>query len=303
MKTIINNICFLCFSSLCYSQTYQSFPSDSAMWKEWAYEVDASHMDSWDYQYFIQGDTIISGMTYHKVLKTGTFYQSSAASYGYNYVNQYTGGIREDNSKHIYFYPPLATSEGLLYDFNLNLGDTLGYWMNNDSPDNWVSSVDSVLIGAQYHKRYFISGDTTSSIGRNYVALIEGVGSTFGLLGRLIPVFESESHLVCFSRDGIMQYNDGTTTTCNPVIINVSENKREIDIKIFPNPTRGEFYITSKTNEKRHIKMFNILGEQVYSIETQQEQKLINISQLPKGFYTVQIQQKQEVVLEKIIVE
>ena len=192
MKRIIILLVFIGFAKTTLAQLYQPFPVDSAMWREWAYDAQTTYVDNWDYQYFTFGDTLISGNTYHKIFKTGTYMRMGgppAASY--SYINQYIGSYREDFFKHILFCPSGSATEQLLYDFNLSLGDSLSSGYNLVPGETaWVSAVDSILVGGQYHKQYHISGDTAAVGGSDFVQIIEGVGSTFGLLGYLRPVFE-----------------------------------------------------------------------------------------------------------------
>ena len=292
MKRLIILLVFVCFTKVNIAQLYQPFPTDSAMWREWAYELDASYNDTWDYQYFIQGDTIIVGKNYHKILYTGTYHHVSWTSGWTNYVNQYKGAFREDTAKHILFCPPGDIIEYVLYDFNLNVGDTLSQsYMNSLGSGNWVSAIDSILVGGQYHKQYHISNDTASSSWNlNYVSFIEGVGSTFGLLGlgggSLWPVFERESHLSCYTHNGIMEYSDdSTTTSCDPVIIGVVEHQAETPISIFPNPTTGIVNIKTPYSEKTEINILDVLGKTIYKTEFSSAENSINLSQLPKGIY------------------
>lgn len=291
MKRIVVLFIFVCFAKINVAQLYQPFPTDSSMWREWAYDVDASYNDTWDYQYFIEGDTIIAGNNYHKILYTGTYHHVSWTSYSINYVNQYKGAFREDTAKHILFFPYGDTTEYVLYDFNLSIGDTLTQsYLNSFGSGNWVSAIDSILVGGQYHKRYHISNDTAAaSWNLNYVSFIEGVGSTFGLLGlgggSLWPVFERESHLSCYTHNGITEYTDSTTTSCNPIIIGVTEQSDETPISIFPNPTTGIINLKTPTFEKTQIEIFDVLGKTIYQKEISTPETEINLSSLPKGVY------------------
>lgn len=293
MKRIIVLLVFFGFAKTNFAQLYQPFPTDSAMWREWAYELDASYNDSWDYQYFIDGDTIIAGNNYHKILYTGTYHHVSWTSYWINYINQNKGAFREDTAKHILFCPYGDTLDYVLYDFNLSIGDTLAQsYMNYLGSGNWVSAIDSILVGGQYHKRYHISNDTAgTSWNYNYVSFIEGVGSTFGLLGfgpsSLWPVFERESHLSCYIHNGTTEYTDSTTTSCDPLIIGIAEHSEETQISIFPNPTTGIINIKTPFSEKTQIEIFDVLGKTIYQTTFSTSENTINLSQFPKGVYSL----------------
>ena len=75
--------------------------------------------------------------------------------------------------KKVYFFE--NGNDTLAYDFNLNIGDTLPVTCLNVLNNNYVQSIDSVLVGSQYHKRFWISDDNSI----NYASLIEGLNNIF----------------------------------------------------------------------------------------------------------------------------
>jgi hypothetical protein len=159
------------------TNVYHSFPVDSlGHWSE-KYWVNAGMGYGEDnYTLFFNGDTVIGGKTYHKVLKTGS--QSGGGIQTTYYYNGSNGAIREDTAqKKVYFvnYSNNPSQEQLLYDFNLHVGDMAPHGSNR------VFKIDSVLVGNSYHKRFLLKplNDTTTTIDVNY-AVIEGVGSTLG---------------------------------------------------------------------------------------------------------------------------
>lgn len=284
---------------------YQPFPTDSTNWRQVSAVWFMPVYEQWDYNYFIEGDTVLSGQTYNKIFRTGTYaYYTVSMPYMIHTLtmgpymthnNSYIGGIREDGMKKIYFYPESASvsSEQLLYDFNLSVGDTLPVAYNNTSfvlGENYVSSIDSVLIGTNYHKRFNISIPTNS----NYVSIIEGVGSTFGLLEMLVPVFESASRLNCFTRAGTLLYKDSTAinpqvytiANCSlPSLVGINEHLNKGEVTIFPNPSTGSINIKTSFSEKITIEIFDVLGKSVYRSERSAFEFTIDLSTQPKGVY------------------
>jgi hypothetical protein len=193
--------------------------------------------------YLLMATPIINGTSYHNIYMSGTWGPfCNNASY-----NSPSAAIREDASKHIFVYSYFDSLEHLLYDFNLSVGDTLP----NPQPYSWnpylpyeniiITNIDSVLVGTSYRKAFWCSdstwmGSCSSSQCINYVALIEGIGSTYGLFGDLSPNWgEKDDILICFKLNGQDIYPVGQQCTLVPVGINELINSNNV-LQVFPNP-------------------------------------------------------------------
>lgn len=313
MKRIIILLVFVCFAKINFAQLYQPFPTDSAIWRQVSAQWLYPDMDVQDYVYYLQGDTLISGNTYHQVYKTELNSNYSAFGTGiYAFVsgpfmidsNKYVGAIREDGLKHIHFVPDSAVfSEVLLYDFNLNVGDTLPVTYNNEYyGQNYVSSIDSILLGVTYHKRYNL-GFWSGLFG--YTSIIEGVGSAFGLLEQIVNPLEHYDYLTCFTHRGTIIYTDSSSVGCNlPTPVGINEHSKEAPISIFPNPTTGIINIKTPFSEKTSIEILDVLGKTIYQTDFSSSESFINLRQFPKGVYFLkassgnQISTTQKIILQ-----
>lgn len=215
--TLIAFLFFLC-SLHSFAQNYFPFPTDSAKWKV-RYNSSASQCLYLlaEFQYIMNGDTIIGSNTYKKIYKTGVAYDQGCyiTSWGYD------GAIREDSNKHIFLR--WTNSDTLLYDFNLNVGDTVKGYLANNCYAIVVDSIDSVLVQTSFRKRFNCSTHNASFCFSN-ISIIEGIGGTQGLL---CPMGGAESRFVldCFALNGQTIYPD-TITSC-PLIVAGMQN--EID--------------------------------------------------------------------------
>lgn len=304
MKRIIILLVFIGFAKVNIAQPYQPFPTDSAVWRQSSANWNYPDYYQRDYKYYIQGDTIFSGNTYHKIYKTliSSYYVLGSPTGPFNLMsgpsivdtNKYVGAIREDLSKRVYFLPDTITtsSEILLYDFNLNVGDTLTYSYNNSSyflGENYVSGIDSIVVGTQYHKQFKISAPGYT----NYVSIIEGVGSTFGLLEMFIDPFEWSDNLICFTYKGQNVWADSIghpptyiPANCSlPSPVGINEHTEETQISIFPNPTTGTINIKTPFSEITRIEIFDVLGKTIYQTRFSTSENTINLSQFTKGVY------------------
>jgi len=99
--------------------------------------------------YKFSGDTLINDIDYLKVFKTSDSLEIAWTSYGF---------IRETEDKEV-FFRNLEDSEGLLYDFDAEINDTI-YLINTTSEFEYmdtmaivVSDIDSIEINGTYKKK------------------------------------------------------------------------------------------------------------------------------------------------------
>jgi hypothetical protein len=180
MKRIILLAFILNSSFFLFAQSYRPFPTHSGTWS-YRYYDDWHNPTTDGSGYSMSGDTVISGLNYKKMF-TDIYY---------------SGGIRE-SGKIIYFYPDTASQEYVLYDFNLNIGDTIihpfgGAVCSNDTIT--IDYVDSVLTPDGYHRQLHLS---------SFATWIEGIGSMSYLL--------QPAQVACVSGNDILEYMEGDST-------------------------------------------------------------------------------------------
>ncbi len=233
MKQILS-ILLLFYSLSTTSQTsvYHPFPDSSALWN-FQREIFCQFFLSYEhYSIQITGDTTINNQTYH-VLNTRSITTDNPSCFGWGGIG-YRGAIRQDTVlKKIYYVQPTDSVEQLLYDFNLQVGDTVrGFTQEGVFSPDIVLEIDSILIGSDYRKRWFIN----SGYG---IYMIEGVGCTNGLIelspGNIIDGITSS--LSCFSQNNVTLY-PFPTYTCN--LVDLVNNIDGSKILISPNPFHSE---------------------------------------------------------------
>lgn len=267
-------------TSILEAQNYFPFPTDSARWKV-TYTSGALGCPPIvaEYQYTIEGDTIISSNTYKKIFRTGYTNNTFCYSDSFGYV----GCIREDGNKHIYLRSPSSSSDTLLYDFNLSVGDTVKSYLNYCTDPITVISIDSILIQSTYRKRFNLDGLTC---GANGVSLIEGIGSTRGLLDRT-AAFESAGTLDCFTLFGQTIFPD-TTTVCQLITYISPANKENCFIQIINN---GDFYQVEFISDinmcsYNFLEVYNSLGQLVRHFPITDEHSIVlSVNELGSGLF------------------
>ncbi|MCI5055810.1 MAG: M43 family zinc metalloprotease [Flavobacteriales bacterium] len=92
-----------------------------------------------------------------------------------------------------------------------------------------------------------------------------------------------------------------TSTGCNPPTNNVNDFSILESISISPNPSAGQFYLQNPNNINiTKLSIYNSIGEVVLTIAQSNSQEL-NLLDLPKGVYYVQIKSGDQLHTQKIM--
>jgi hypothetical protein len=207
--------------------------------------------------------------------------------------------LRQDTAnRKVYLLEPFSGQDTLLYDFDLALGDTLPPAYNNYIQDNVVSNIDSVLVGNQYHRRFWLSAAGTA----DYTAIIEGIGSTFGLTFPLFPPFEFFNTLLCVTVNGNPVYPD-TSTAC-PLISGLAGTIEHAVFSISPMPFTDESVLSCEhTGGDGSAVLFDLSGIPVARYEVKSGRALLQRGELPSGFYLLKVEGPRRVYFSKIIIQ
>ncbi len=233
MKNLLISLIFTLGFGIIYAQT-----NNLDITSEWR----VNYQQVWEpydfynnlYRDFIEGDTVINSVEYSKV------YQSGYSYYGYipngeiyPYEHVLHGFLREENNK---WFTLFENQDTLLFDFNLNLNDTvISAYTYSFADPIVVTAIDSILIDGEYKKRMQLNG-----MGAEYI--IEGIGATSGLFENMF-FFEWYSELVCYAKNGVSVW--GTTTEECDLAVKIMENQGNSGLcSVFPNPAKDFTMIT-----------------------------------------------------------
>jgi Secretion system C-terminal sorting domain len=279
--------------ALAQTNKYFPLPDSNATWFSWKSSCPCPpgiQLEIWDW---FTGDTIIGSFTYKKIQEY-TFRQNDGLS-----TFGYVGAIRQDTSqKKVFYRLPSSTADTLLYDFNLSVGDTIPKNWYINSGTHIISSIDSILVGATYHKRFnFPMAFTTE-------ALIEGVGSTMGLLLPLYQGVEYSSFLYCFTENGqnLFIHPNGFCDT-NPT--NIDEQEKDISLTISPNPFSRQAALQAATPLKNaSLAVYNSVGQTVRRMDNLAGQTIsFHRDNLPSGLYFILLMQDDKVIAtDKLVI-
>jgi hypothetical protein len=285
-----------------FSQNYINFPSNTAHWNclYW-HQNQPENPTLTNYQYLQQGDTIVKGKNYHKI-----YYKSEMQSQTF-----YIGGIREDSVKRIFFFPasiilsgvgphtfPNDTTEQLLYSFNnLHIGDSLP--INTSFTSIKVTSIDSVLLGSGYRKRYQIQN--TRLMGNEY--WIEGIGSTKDLLSPFTYEFEWWFFTLCYGDINTFYINapNGMDSCHYSKPLGVIENEAST-IKVYPNPANDILNIVTPSDGiSVTVTVLNVQGKFLLEKTYYTPHTEMDISQLNSGLFFLRIKTGNKMIMTRFI--
>ena len=258
MRKTLFIFAFLIFSYFGYNQNYIPLVDTNSVWNiTWScYPPPPLPCYSEYYRYRILGDTILNETLYKKL------YRIDMDRYCSSIIEDsvFIGGIREDISlKKVYIIQATSRAEQLLYDFALEIGDTVPMTFNNyNYPELYVSSIDSVLCTDGYRKRFIYALDTWP-----YIEVIAGIGAFTGLIEPM-EIFEYIPNMRCFYQGDTMIYMNPYVSSCKLemdtcISINISEqNFQKETVRLYPNPVSDKATIQI-TNPRGDINDYSLM--------------------------------------------
>lgn len=252
------------------------------------------------YSIFVANDTLIGAETYHKLYIPYLKFDSTDCTSPSVTLNIYKGCIREDTiAKKVYYVEPTLSIEKLLYDFNLQVGDTI-FGKLETTPKDTVISIDSVQTsgaGGGWVKRWLINSCYN-------IYIIEGVGSTYGLI-KPSPGCgpdAGETDLICMVGQVPMTgYIYPNITDCEMITSVNSISEEQFDVRIFPNPSVGSFQIDFKENLFKELTISNLLGDIILKENIHTSNNFL-VNNLDNGIYILTLVDKDKRKINRKII-
>ena len=249
--------------------------------------VSAPCWTSGKYVCEIIGDTTIGPHTYKKIIHHGFWHeqpifgnmQPCTPDYTFSYPYAF---LRQDSLK-LYIYD---NADLLLYDFDLEIGDTLPLTYNNFADNITVESISFLQVGTETRKVFQLSSNTGG-----ISELIEGIGHNYGLIGTMQPFEFYENGLVCFTLADTSYYpNFGAPCDLD---VSVNEMVNFSSVSVFPNPVTETVSIqTENSSTIQSVFISTLLGERKsidFRISNENTIEL-NLKNQPSGIYIIEIQ-------------
>jgi len=272
MKEIICLYIFLISFLYSIAQPYRPFPEDSAQWS-----VQLVIPDSLGNPYILThqlkmiGDTVVNGMAYNKIYKSFDINYPSSSDTLHCF-------IRQDTSlKKVFIRYPLNvyndSSEILLYDFSLQVGDTFNLKLIVDGSVHQmtVNSIGSYPLNTGMTREFSMQLTNPPVLGGSCdvsCSWLEGIGCVCNLLYTEMPQHTCDTNsysTACFWQNGIYVLGG---TYCNITEIEPSLMISEYQLRLFPNPITSNTHIATDI-PKDYFDIFNIynsVGEQIRQV-------------------------------------
>lgn len=254
----------------------------------WIYETD-EFGPTIDGNYLIlkvETDTIINGEEYQEIvaynrnIETGDLIKDANSS-----------TFLQNSGQKIYYFDKTDYSKHLLYDFTLSTGET--YLAYCDIEQSYftvnIDSISSIELNGVIRGIQYVSSENID--GCYYEGeIIEGIGFLEFLLPRYTYVDPPPGgYLICFD-DNTFSYPENGG--CDLILSSSQIVKGSV--KVYPNPTEGNIFITGKSSNS--WKIINIFGKVVKFGETKNSS--LSIHELPTGIYYLLLE---DAIVQKVI--
>ncbi|TAH42438.1 MAG: T9SS type A sorting domain-containing protein [Bacteroidetes bacterium] len=253
--------------------------------------------------YFINGDSIVNNLVYKKIYMKGQGYLSSinfpggSCSGSYSYIDTIPSLLLRSQDKKMYVRMSYDTSEYLLYDFDLEIGDTLTPTHYCNLNDIYVIGIDSIATPNGYLKKFELSNNSSARY------LLEGIGNSNGLIEPFYTVFECAFSLNCYSLNDSSYYPFGGLQCA--LSTGIAEPVRLEHISVFPNPGSGltSFQINSSVKNAT-LNIYNSVGELINKLNWIEGKKFnFGTEKLSIGIYFLNIIQENKLIAKgKLII-
>jgi hypothetical protein len=206
--------------------------------------------------------------------------------------------LMRENEKKIWYKKNMSSDEILLYDFSLEIGDTVPNSWGDYFPPVVVEDISYKIMSNGEERRVFWLSSLIHSSNNEY--WIEGIGSILGLIYPLWgEVTGGYYDLLCYYENNELIFQHQTWETCykNSVGINIYDHQ----IKIYPNPANNILHIENVDDvDISHIHLVNIQGQIIKQFEPTKTQ--LDVSDITSGMYFITFVSSKGNITQKVLI-
>ncbi len=279
MKTVLTIFLGACLSFCGFSQAYHPIPEKDAWWCEsycWGY----GFCNFYEQRTIYPGPQVMIDSTYY------TLYLYNASVYSPAYGNWcpeqdywvYGNGyayLRNDSvNRKVYTYDISSSTEHLLYDFNVAVGDTIPAGGLYYLEEQYVDSIDSVDIGMGYRKRIYLHSAYDDDIW------IEGIGSKISLGQRSFYTTHCRWS-ISFSQNNITYPPEFVDYCLAPIGIEPIESLQNYIHQVGLNK-----WMINSTPHSLKIYCYDMMGRQLFANDYN-ENDILDLNDISSGVYVL----------------
>jgi hypothetical protein len=330
MKKIYFVLLLALFNQNSQAQTYfRMLDKDTTTWQHFhcfmAVEYKSSNAN---FNLFSQPIAAIDSMTIN-----GNLYKKvyELMYYNINYTNkQMRGYMREDTiARRVYFRETISSPEILVYDFSLNVNDSVQLTFPANAGDNGYYRLDSIKTknercGLRRHF-YMRKHMNNSQPTIKYLDWIESIGASFHVLypyasqymqnfgGCNLPSSATCNHpwmvgVTCKHNKLVKQYQSCTyawaqQTGCMTVLDScnyhstcgsIREDQLPSYVSIFPNPAKEDLSVKFMDGQSHSLvlELFDLTGKMLFRIKKEEvfNNSKIDLRNIEEGYYLLRMQ-------------
>lgn len=266
------------------AQPPPTFPSGNVHWTVNSIQMGASYPST---TYATMGDSTFNGITYRKiglVQNMGSTWQPEDLTH--------MGSLRDEGGRWL-FVPSWSDQEYPLFDFTGDVGDTVSIQnplFTFDPVDYIVDAISTVTTMVDERRMWTLSPPEYPGFQEYF---IEGIGSTYGLFGHAIFLFDIGSQLICMEQNGEIIYRIPEAESCYYLSTGLEERAAEGTLHLAPNPSREQVILSVDGADitQDGLVVNDAMGRVVELTGLQRTMNTLrfDVSALPVGLYTVSI--------------
>jgi hypothetical protein len=243
--------------------------------------------------YVIDGDSIYNSMVYKKMWMS---YDSTLSGLMYQWL------VRVENNV-VYYVPPNGT-EGILYDFNLEVGESVfltNMFCTDLEIEANVIGIDTVVHFGTERKRWELESEGWTEYWLEGIGSLSGVLHSFYPLCIICPVWE----LLCFHENDDLLYIMPGQTNCYQTSVGIDEQMTNAEIKIIPNPVnQGQAFEIETGQDVSRITIYNSSGVLVKQLFFVSNERIVkDTDDMTSDIYLIKIEtlDRQEIMTKVVV--
>lgn len=252
---------FALFTALCglpAAAQFDALPDSNAAWTETFWIGPGYPYEGYFHTYDTTSpDTVYNGEVYQKLL---TAYSNNFIVWG----TGYGGAVRDNGLGQVHYWAPGEPDPLLLYDFDVQVGDTVEDVYSLWQQDVRVYSVDQITVNGTQRKR--IGLECLDQPGFMGAYWIQGIGGNGGLFRTTAcPSVSGSGALVCMTVNDTVQWgaNVGAVGDCSLLLGQADVEAVEEPLFIYPNPADDRLTIAHQGNARVDVEVLGADGRSV----------------------------------------
>lgn len=252
--------------------------------------------------FYLNGDTLINALTYKKVYARGTCrnmwwspnpnMSCSLTPYNYPWAG-YKGAVRSAGTQ-VFYVQENTPQEGLLYDFNLQVGSNLPLspWTTMDTTVT-VAFIDSVYTPYGYLRKFHFSTDTSRFV-------MEGAMSSFGFYHYCDLMMDFSSYSMCYTLNDTAWWPQ-QGPDCDAILLSTPGlSPQNVSLQLVPNPATDYVDITLTGSLLQSVAVYDVFGKVV---KQQEGDSKLYVGDLTPGIYMLHVTDGTSFSSSQLIVE